>query len=457
MTDRRVVICLLMLAYTFNAMDRSIIPIISQSMKLDLSLTDTQLGLLGGTAFALLYAVGGLPIARLSERVNRVSVISVALFIWSGLTTLFGFAHSFTQLLLIRMGVGVAEAGCSPPAHSLISDYVEPQRRASALSVYSCGLSLGYILAAAVGGYVTQHLGWRAACVLVGLPGVIMALLIKTCVREPRLLRETAAALPPLSWRTEFAELAAVGRVLFGRWPVVHMLLGITIGAFAAYGFYAFLPVYLLRAFDLSYSAVGLISAVAGGLAVALGILAGGFVADRLARSDQSWYARVPAIGGLISLPLYAAGVMEGGWMTTLVLLSLAGFFQYALLGPTFGVVQNVVAPHRRATATAFLYVLLNVVALGGGPLFVGSVIDRAAEAGYRQMLPDRVSNASFKSDCPGGRAASGATAADSRCRTALAQATRRGLLVSLLLFAWASLHYFLAAPGLRKTLQTPV
>src|SRR6202167_3197596 len=182
---KRVVVLLLMTAYTFNAMDRSIISIISQSMKLDLKLTDTQLGLLGGTAFAVLYAFGGIPVARLAERMSRVNIITVALIVWSVLSALCGAAASFSQLLLIRAGVGVAEAGCSPPAHSLISDYVEPSRRASALSVYSCGISLGYILAAAVGGFLAQHAGWRVACAAAGLPGIFTALIIKGGVREP--------------------------------------------------------------------------------------------------------------------------------------------------------------------------------------------------------------------------------------------------------------------------------
>jgi MFS family permease len=169
--SKRVVVLLLMTAYTFNAMDRSIISIVSQSMKLDLKLTDTQLGLLGGTAFALLYAFGGIPIARLAERFSRVNIITAALVAWSTLSALCGAALNYSQLLLIRVGVGVAEAGCSPPAHSLISDYFEPSRRSSALSVYSCGISIGYLLAAVGGGYVAQHWGWRAACAMAGLPG----------------------------------------------------------------------------------------------------------------------------------------------------------------------------------------------------------------------------------------------------------------------------------------------
>lgn len=163
---KRGVTLLMMLAYTFNSAHRTLIAIIGQPMKVDLGLTDTQLGLLVGTAFAALYAVSGIPIARLSERFNRVTIMCAALTVWSGLTVLCGVATSYAQLLLFRVGVGVGEAGCSPPAHSLISDYVEPARRSTALSIYSCGISLGYILSAVVGGYVALHYGWRSACVM---------------------------------------------------------------------------------------------------------------------------------------------------------------------------------------------------------------------------------------------------------------------------------------------------
>src|SRR5580693_9606189 len=202
---KRLVTLLLMAAYTFNSMDRSIIPIIASAIKLDLRLTDTELGLLGGTAFALLYAVGGIPIARLAERVSRVNIITAALIIWSALSALCGAASSFPQLLLIRAGVGVAESGCSPPAHSLISDYFEPSRRTSALSVYSCGISIGYLLAAVGGSYVAQHWGWRAACAMAGLPGLVIAVLIKVFIQEPS--RGYSADLPPFSLKSEMLEL----------------------------------------------------------------------------------------------------------------------------------------------------------------------------------------------------------------------------------------------------------
>ena len=469
---KRGVVLLLMTAYTFNAMDRNIIAIISQSMKLDLKLSDTQLGLLGGTAFAVLYAFGGIPIARLAERVSRVNIITAALIIWSALSALCGAASSFPQLLLIRVGVGVAESGCSPPAHSLISDYFEPSRRTSALSVYSCGTSLGYLLAAVAGGYAAQHWGWRAACALVGLPGLAIALLIKAYIREPlRGHSETLQGhrdrrtLPPFSLQSEFRELGAVVRALLTDRPVRHMILGVSIGAFAAYGFYAFVPAYFSRTFDLDYGTIGIVAGLAGGVAVGFGIVAGGFVADGLARRDARWYALVPAIGGCIAAPFYLLAVVQPDWRAAAGLLALAGFFQYASLGPTFGVVQNVVAKGRRATATAVLYICLSVFALGGGPLFTGWAIDRFAEVEFNSQDgadgTPHGGGASFKISCPGGVAATQASAAavpasaaaQSACHATLANATRRGLLVTLMFFAWACVHYLLASLGIARSL----
>jgi predicted MFS family arabinose efflux permease len=457
---KRVVTLLLMAAYTFNSMDRSIISIIASAIKIDLGLTDTQLGLLGGTAFAMLYALGGIPVARLAERISRVNIIGIALIVWSSLTALCGAAATFTQLLLIRMGVGVAEAGCSPAAHSLLSDYFAPSRRTSALSIYSCGISLGYILAAVVGGYVAQHLGWRTACAAVGLPGVATAVLIKVLVREPpRGYSDSPAAaaagakrtLTPFSLRAELAEFRAVAAALLLDRPILHMVLGVTLGAFAAYGLYAFVPAYFSRAFALSYAAIGLIAALAGGLAVGIGIAAGGFIADFLARRDARWYAWVPAAGGAVALPLYLFALLAADWRSAAWLLSAAGFFQYASLGPTFGVVQNVFETRRRATATALLYICLSVVALGLGPVFTGWAIDRFAEGNFLKVG----ASFSFSAQCPGGAAPAGAaTAAMAACRSTLTLATRHGLLLTLAFFGWACVHYLLAAAGIGKSLR---
>ena len=428
---KRLVTLLLMLAYAFNAADRNLISVLAQSMKLDLHLSDTQLGLLAGTAFAALYALSGIPIARLAERFNRVTIISLSLAVWSALTSLGGAAGSFAQLLGLRVGVGIAEAGCSAPSHSLISDYYPRERRAGALSIYSCGLSLGYLFVSVLGGYVVLHQGWRAACLAIGLPGVVVALLIRYLIEEPpRGHAEGGAGAPAgFSARTETRELAAVARALFLSWPAANVIIGFTISSFASYGAWVFIPAYFNRAFGLDFGTVGVVVGLAGSVPVALGTLLGGFVTDRAATRNPGWYALVPAGGLAVATSLYLLAFAAPGWQVAAALLAVAGFFQYISLGPSFGVVQNVVGARRRATATALLYLCLTV-ALAGGPLFTGWMIDHL-----------------FGRACPVGALAG-------RCATVLAQASRQGITVTLCFHAWAAVHYALGAIGLGRQMQ---
>jgi len=480
---RYIVTLLLMLAYTLNAADRTLIAIIAQPMKIDLRLSDTQLGLLVGPAFAALYAFSGIPIARLAERFNRVTIIFVVMTLWSGLTALCGIATSFGQLLLLRVGVGFGEAGCTPPAHSLLSDYFEAPRRATALSIYSCGISLGYVLSAMVGGYVALHHGWRAACVVVGLPGVVIAVIIRRFVTEPprrnaerRSSNDSADSGPTRRaifeqrslLRQEFAELVAVARTLLWRWPIANIIAGVIISTFAAQGCWAFIPAFLKRGFQLDYATIGIVAGLTGGVAVGVGLLSGGFIADCRGRRNPKWYALVPGIGLVMCLPLYISAFLQSDWRRTAVLLGVAGFFQYISFGPTFGVIQNVIEARRRATATALVYVLLNVIALAGGALFTGWLIDRFAQFNFNHLSADTMAKsfdlmrnapavglASFQQSCPGGEAS--AIAGDgmrAACRATLALSSREGILVTVLLQGWASLHYLLGAMGLRKEIS---
>ncbi|HEX3849085.1 MAG TPA: MFS transporter [Steroidobacteraceae bacterium] len=462
---RRVVALLLTAAYAFNATDRSIIAFVGQAMKLDLKLTDTQLGLLGGTAFGLFYALGGIPIARLAERFNRVNIITAAMVAWSALCASCGIASAFPQLLCIRAGVGIAESGCTPPAHSLISDYYAPEERTSVLSVYTCGISVGYLLAAVVGGYVAQRWGWRAACASVGLPGIAVAVLIKQVIREParghsERVPQEAPSAAPFSLRREARALMEVAGLMIAKPEVRHMVLGVTIGGFAAYGFYYFVPSFFSRAFGLNYAASGVLAGIAGGVAVGLGIVAGGALADALAKHDRRWYALVPAAGAGIAVPLFALAVMARDWRVSVAALSAAGFCFYTSLGPTFGVVQNSVGVRQRATATALLYICLNVFALGCGPLFAGWTMDRLGDLHLREapMSAQAAGEAvSFKRTCPGGTAPAGSGAElAALCKATLVRSTREGLLVTLIFFAWGGLHYFAASFGLARNAPRP-
>jgi len=473
---KRLVLGLLLAAYTFNFIDRTIIATIGQAIKVDLKIDDTQLGLLGGLYFALLYTFLGIPIARLAERFSRVNIIAVSVVIWSGFTALCGTATSFLQLALYRFGVGVGEAGCSPPAHSLISDYFEPKKRASALAVYSFGIPLGTMFGAVVGGWLAQNFSWRIAFMLVGVPGVLIALLIKLLMKEPprghsdtpvvqpAVSAEDVTAEPtPKGLKGELSEIWAVTKILFGKPAVLHVVLGVTLASFASYGAGNFTPPHFIRSFHIGLAQVGLIVGAVSGVAAGIGTLAGGFLSDRLAARSVRWYTLTPAIGLGIAAPLYLLAYSQPTWQTTALFLLVPGVLHYTYLAPTFGVIQNMVEVRRRATATAILFFFLNLIGLGGGPPFTGWVIDHmgafhfanpgagplAAAAG---MFSADV--AAFKAACPGGLAAAGAPAqAMALCTGAVASATRHGILLTVCIFAWAALHYALASFGIVKEL----
>lgn len=466
------VLSLLLVAYIFNFIDRTIISTIGQAIKEDLKVTDAQLGLLGGLYFALLYTFLGIPIARLAERKSRTWIITVSLVVWSGFTAACGAAQNFLQLALLRFGVGIGEAGLSPPAHSLISDYYEPRKRASALSIYSLGIPLGTMFGAILGGWLAQNFSWRAAFVAVGLPGVILALVFRLMVKEPRrgasdlqpdvaaLAEDVAPPPPPVSLKHEASELWAVAKVLFAKWPVFNMMMGITVASFASYGTNGFVPPHFVRNLGLDLAGAGLVYGLIQGVSAGSGTLIGGFFTDYLGRRSARWYALVPAIGILIAAPLYLLAYNQPTWQATALILLIPGVFHYTYLAPTFGVVQNSVDVRRRATATAILFFFLNLLALGFGPPACGWFIDQFAgwnfaNPGVKSLLPLQAfggGGADFAAACPGGKAPAGAAAeAAAACKSALGLGTRQGITLQALFYLWASAHYFLAAIGMVK------
>ncbi|MFN3585389.1 spinster family MFS transporter [Phenylobacterium sp.] len=467
---RNAVLGLLVIAYTFNFVDRTIISTIGQAIKVDLKLTDQQLGWLGGLSFALLYTALGIPIARLAERRSRVNIISIAIVVWSGFTALCGLATSYLQLLLFRVGVGVGEAGLSPPAHSLISDYYEPKARASALSIYSLGIPLGTMFGAIAGGWIAQNVSWQAAFMLVGLPGVLIALAIKLFVKEPprgwadarlaeavetpgalgREASEAGAPNPPLSsaQAVKPPSILAVSRRLFGSWGLFHMGAGMTMASFAGYGSGAFAPPYFIRQFGMDLATVGLIVGLVAGVANGAGTLMGGFLTDWASRRSARWYALVPAIGLLIATPLYVVAFTAADWRVTVAIWMVAGLLHYTYLGPTFGVVQNAMSVQMRATAVAMLLFVVNLIALGFGPPFTGWLVDLLAQHAWAGAG----GAGTFTAACPGGVGPEGAAAGvDMACKAAMAKGTQGGVVGTALIYAWAGIHYLLAAITLPK------
>jgi predicted MFS family arabinose efflux permease len=482
---KRLVLILLVTAYTLNFVDRTIIATLGQPIKDELHVTDAQIGLLGGLYFALLYTFLGIPIARWAERASRVNIISGAILIWSGFTALCGTAGSFATLALYRFGVGIGEAGLSPPAHSLISDYFAPKERASALSMYSFGIPLGTMIGAAAGGVIAKTFGWHMAFMVVGLPGVAIAIALKLLVKEPprghseppqsvvgaaapldavELAQEGADAAPPPSLATEFAEMGRVARTLFLKWPVFNMVMGITLVSFGGYGGGQFAQPYFLRSFHLDYAQVGLIVGLVAGFSQGIGTLIGGPITDRLSRLGGRWYALVPAIGVTLAFPFIVGIYTAGTWQTAAIFMLFPGILSYVYLGPTFGVIQNMAPSHQRATSAAILLFFLNLIALGGGPPFAGWVIDHFsafhfAHPGAKGLM-DAISGFGgadthgFQAACPGGKAAKTATdAAKAACSGALVLGTRQGVIVAYAFGLWGALHYLLGSFGIGKAL----
>ncbi|RAK62552.1 MFS transporter [Phenylobacterium kunshanense] len=465
---RNTVLWLLVLAYTFNFIDRTIISTIGQAIKTDLGLTDQQLGWLGGLSFALLYTTLGIPIARLAERTSRVNIIAIAIVIWSAFTALCGTATSYVQLLLYRVGVGVGEAGLSPPAHSLISDYFEPKKRATALSIYSFGIPLGTMFGAMAGGWIAENLSWQAAFMVVGLPGVLVAIAIKVFIKEPprgwadsqlalaeerpgdlgREASEAGAPNPGAEAAGPPPSILAVSKRLFGSWGMFHLAAGITMASFAGYGTGNYAPAYFIREFGLGLGMVGLLIGLVGGLSNGAGTLLGGVLTDWAGKRSARWYALVPAIGLILATPIYIYAYTRDTWQIAIAVLLIPGILHYTYLGPTFGVVQNVMDTRMRATAVAVLFFVLNLIALGFGPPFTGWCIDQFARAAFtaKGMAGD------FLEVCKGGLAPAGASPElAAACPAAMAEGTRAGIVSNLLIYAWAGVHYLLAAITLPK------
>ncbi|HLI66470.1 MAG TPA: MFS transporter [Caulobacteraceae bacterium] len=434
------VVVALMLVYTSNFIDRTIVATISQAIKIDMKISDFQVGLLGGLSFAILYTILGVPIARLADRHNRVTIISVSLAVWSGMTALCGLAANFTLLLLCRVGVGIGEAGCSPSAQSLIADYYTPAKRATALSVYSFGIPLGAMIGAISGGLLTQAFGWRVAFIVVGLPGVLLALLVRATVKEPpRGYSEPSGTVDT----TPAPTLWQVAKRLFGRPSFRHMTAGVTLVSFAGYGIGAFGNLYFQRRFGLNYAQIGVIFGLIGGVSTGAGTLLGGWLADRLGKADWRWYAWTPAIGVAIATPISLAVYLAPSWTAAAAIAVLPGVFGYCYLGPTWGVMHNLIEPRARATATALLFFVLNFIALGGGPPITGALID---VLGKRLFAARGVGD--FLVQCPGGVALHPAMAG--ACHATLATATQYGIILTMITYVWGSLHYVLAARTIR-------
>lgn len=374
------VLAVLFVVYVFNFVDRQVVGILVGPIQEELALSDTLMGVLMGPVFALFYTLAGIPIARLADRLSRRNVVAVSLAVWSGMTALTGLAASAWHFALARLGVGVGEAGGSPPSHSLISDYFRPERRATALALYGNGIYVGAGLAYMLGGWVVTHFDWRTAFYGVGLAGLPLVLLVRLTVRElPRGAWEAApAAAEPVSFRQVLV-------FLFERRTFRWLVVAACCQSIAGYGILNWGAEFLVRVHGMGRGEIGAVFGpliILGGCA---GVSGGGWLADRLGARDPRWYLRMPALVAVAGLPFAAVFVLVDD--VALALAAFAPFYAISnmYVGPLWSVPQNLVRPEMRATTSAILLFILNLAGMGLGPLLVGALND-LLDLRYGQM-----------------------------------------------------------------------
>ena len=367
------VLTLLMLLYTLNFLDRQVINILAESIKRDLGISDTELGLLTGTAFGIFYSVLGIPMGRLADRWSRVNIISISLFLWSFLTALSGLAQSYVQLFLLRLGVGIGEAGGSPPAQSLISDYFPYSRRATAMAVFTLGVPLGSFLGFLIGGIVDDIWGWRVAFLVAGAPGLILVLLIKLTLKEPS--RGLADGIPPTA-RTEMLPLGPTLHGLFERRSFIRLVLGGTFGILMVYITSAWLPPFFIRVHGMSAGEIGTWLALSVGIGGAIGSIGGGWLSDRLRARMARPEIWILAISTALTCPLLLLTVLSRDLTLALIGLFALNMFAFAWIGPTSATIQRVVPIRSRALAVGIQLSVANIISLTLGPPLVGYLSD---------------------------------------------------------------------------------
>jgi MFS family permease len=359
-----------------NYLDRMVLAVLLPPIRQELQLSDTQLGLLSGLAFALLFAILGLPLARIADRRSRVGLLGICLAVWSGMTALTGFAHSFTQLFLARVGVGIGEAGCIPAAHSLLGDYF-PKRRALAISVFQAGALAGVSAGLLITGMLAQNFGWRAALMLVGAAGLPVVLLVMT-LREPARQGASAALREPA-----IASMLALMR----RGGFAHLVIAISIGGFGNYGIGQWLPSFYVRSFGLTLQQVGAWTGMAAAIGGIGGVLFGGVLAVRLMARDPRWELWLPMIVYPAAAPLYACMFLSPS-LPLAIAMNIAGGFVVAMGGGVaLSSLQSFAEPNRRAMAVALAMFASSLIGLGLGPLGVGVLSDALAGVAGSQSL----------------------------------------------------------------------
>jgi len=364
---------LFLLVYIVNFIDRQIFSILIEPIKAEIELSDTQLGLLGGIAFALFYTFAGIPIARWADVGTRKNIVALAVLIWSAMTMFTSTAKSFGGLLIARIGVGVGEAGCSPPIHSMISDYFPESKRATALATYALGIPIGGAIGTLAGGWIGEYFGWRNAFLVVGLPGIFLAAVVFFTIREPK--RGLQVASVKVESAAESYTLMETIRFMWSLKSFRNLSFAGALHAFVGYGVGLFLPSFFMRihGYGLAETSTYLFLI---GLTGIIGTYLGGYLGDRFGQNDKRWYMFIPGAATLISVPFAALFYSTGDPVLALFLAIPGAILGPMYLGPTFGMTQTLVPPAMRATASALMLFILNLIGLGLGPVAAGVLSD---------------------------------------------------------------------------------
>ena len=403
----------LFVVYVTNQVDRQIMGILLEPIKRDLGVSDTQMGFLVGFTFALFYASMGIPIAMLADRRNRRNIIATAVAFWSAMTVACGYAQSFVQLTLARIGVGIGEAGSNPPSQSMISDLFPVGERGTAMSIYATAMNVGVLLSFLVGGWISQYWDWRTTFIVIGAPGLIVALVVRYTMVEP--VRVTGSSVPDF----QRVRLGEVLSVMFRTTATRNVMLGASMAAFVGYGMIIWMPAFFVRSHGLSQAETGMTLALFTGVVGAMGTFVSGTICDRMSRRDPRWTPWVVAIAKGLTVPFLGVFFLLSDLTTALIVYAIPAFLGGFYLGPAYALVQNLVKPEMRAAAAAVSLFMMNMIGLGFGPQIVGIASDLLAPAYGVESL-------------------------------------RYALLGFSCLNFWAGLHFVLAARALRKESAEP-
>lgn len=400
--------------YASSQVDRQIMAILLEPIKLELHASDTQMGFLVGLTFAVFYATLGMPIAMLADRKNRRNIITAAISVWSVMTALCGFAGSFLQLAFARIGVGVGEAGSTPPSHSIISDLFGPAQRGTAMGIFALGVNIGLLIAYLAGGWLSENWGWRVAFFAVAAPGVLVAGLLYLTVSEPK----RGALENDNDVNNSAPKFRAVARHMWKTRSLRHLAIGASLAGFIGYGFVLWMPSFLARSYGLSPTNIGLTLALFSGLIGGIGTFSAGKLADVLAKRDVRWRTWVVAAAKLGYVPFLASVFWVDELWLALVLYTIPAFFGGFYLAPTFALVQSLVSLRMRALASSIVLFLLNIIGMGFGPQLVGVLSDWFADDYGKESL-------------------------------------RMALMILSFLNIWCAYHYFTAARTLKEDMAT--